>query len=208
MAFRIDTAWLTRGAGKVKPQYLVSAYRELIEGEKIIPCTETTNNHITADGKVTDDPYQCVHAVHVKTPAFIYGKYLVNFSDSAKANIAASVNPYLFNTKAVSNSSYTRVGFVPAVQYGDTLFVLTGKYKGMTAEQLKNEGIEAISADYHKNYASFINVLTGDKHKNVTWSFRYVNPDLAAIAYVDGKEGENNSFLIDPTNDQRKYAHY
>ncbi len=184
-------------AGKVKPQYLVSAYRELIEGEKIIPCTETTNNHITADGKVTDDPYQCVHAVHVKTPAFIYGKYLVNFSDSAKANIAASVNPYLFNTKAVSNSSYTRVGFVPAVQYGDTLFVLTGKYKGMTAEQLKNEGIEAISADYHKNYASFINVLTGDKHKNVTWSFRYVNPDLAAIAYVDGKEGENNSFLIE-----------
>ena len=197
LAFRIDTAWLTRGAGKVKPQYLVSAYRELIEGEKIIPCTETTNNHITADGKVTDDPYQCVHAVHVKTPAFIYGKYLVNFSDSAKANIAASVNPYLFNTKAVSNSSYTRVGFVPAVQYGDTLFVLTGKYKGMTAEQLKNEGIEAISADYHKNYASFINVLTGDKHKNVTWSFRYVNPDLAAIAYVDGKEGENNSFLIE-----------
>lgn len=38
LAFRIDTAWLTRGAGKVKPQYLVSAYRELIEGEKIIPC--------------------------------------------------------------------------------------------------------------------------------------------------------------------------
>ena len=67
----------------------------------------------------------------------------------------------------------------------------------MTAEQLKNEGIEAISADYHKNYASFINVLTGDKHKNVTWSFRYVNPDLAAIACVDGKEGENNSFLIE-----------
>ena len=41
------------------------------------------------------------------------------------------------------------------VQYGDTLFVLTGKYKGMTADQLKNEGIEAISADYHKNYACF-----------------------------------------------------
>ena len=197
LAFRVDTAWLKRGAGEIKPQYLISAFQDVIAGEKIIPCTETTNNHITADGKVTDDPYQCVHAVHVKTPAFIYGKYLVNFSDSAKANIAASVNPYLFNTKAVSNSSYTRVGFVPAVQYGDTLFVLTGKYKGMTAEQLKNEGIEAISADYHKNYASFINVLTGDKHKNVTWSFRYVNPDLAAIAYVDGKEGENNSFLIE-----------
>ena len=198
LAFRIDTAWLTRGAGKVKPQYLVSAYRELIEGEKIIPCTEG-GKHITADGQVTDDPYQCVHAIHVKTPAFIYGKYLVNYSDSAAAvaDRKEALNPYLFNTKAVSNSSYTRVGFVPAVQYGDTLFVLTGKYKGMTAEQLKNEGIEAISADYHKNYAKFINVLTGDKHKNVTWSFRYVNPDKAALAYVDGEEGANNSFLIE-----------
>ena len=199
LAFRIDTAWLTRGAGKVKPQYLVSAYRELIEGEKIIPCTETTNNHITADGKVTDDPYQCVHAVHVKTPAFIYGKYLVNYSDSAAAVAARkeALNPYLFNTKAVSNSSYTRVGFVPAVQYGDTLIVLTGKYKAMTADQLKNEGIESIMAVYKKDYPKFINVLSGDKHKNVTWSFRYVNPDKAALAYVDGKEGENNSFLIE-----------
>ena len=198
LAFRIDTAWLTRGAGKVKPQYLVSAYRELIEGEKIIPCTEG-GKHITADGQVTDDPYQCVHAIHVKTPAFIYGKYLVNYSDSAAAvaDRKEALNPYLFNTKAVSNSSYTRVGFVPAVQYGDTLFVLTGKYKGMTADQLKNEGIEAISADYHKNYAKFINVLTGDKHKNVTWSFRYVNPDKAALAYLDGEEGANNSFLIE-----------
>ena len=198
LAFRIDTAWLTRGAGKVKPQYLVSAYRELIEGEKIIPCTET-GKHITADGQVTEDPYQCVHAVHVKTPAFIYGKYLVNYSDSAAAVAARkeALNPYLFNTKAVSNSSYTRVGFVPAVQYGDTLIVLTGKYKAMTADQLKNEGIEAISADYKKDYPKFINVLSGDKHKNVTWSFRYVNPDKAALAYVDGKEGENNSFLIE-----------
>ena len=189
LAFRIDTAWLTRGAGKVKPQYLVSAYRELIEGEKIIPCTET----------VTEDPYQCVHAVHVKTPAFIYGKYLVNYSDSAAAVAARkeALNPYLFNTKAVSNSSYTRVGFVPAVQYGDTLIVLTGKYKAMTADQLKNEGIESIMAVYKKDYPKFINVLSGDKHKNVTWSFRYVNPDKAALAYVDGKEGENNSFLIE-----------
>ncbi len=195
LAFRIDTAWLNRGAGNVKPQYLVSAYRELIEGERIIPCTED-GKHITADGKVTDDPSQCVHAIHVKTPAFIYGKYLVNFSDSAAA-CEEKLNPYLFNTKAVSNSSYTRVGFVPAVQYGDSLYVLTGKYRGMTAAELKNIGIEAIRADYEKNYAGFINKLTGDKHKNVTWSFRYVNPDKAALAYVDGEEGENNSFLIE-----------
>ena len=125
---------------------------------------------------------------------FVYGKYLVNFSDSA-ATCEADVNPFIFNTKAVSNSSYTRVGFVPAVQYGDTLIVLTGKYKAMTADQLKNEGIESIMAVYKKDYPKFINVLSGDKHKNVTWSFRYVNPDKAALAYVDGKEGEEQLIL-------------
>ena len=195
LAFRVDTAWLKRGAGEIKPQYLISAFQDVIAGEKIIPCTED-GKHIKPDGTPTENPYECVHAVHVKTPAFVYGKYLVNFSDSA-ATCEADVNPFIFNTKAVSNSSYTRVGFVPAVQYGDTLIVLTGKYKAMTADQLKNEGIESIMAVYKKDYPKFINVLSGDKHKNVTWSFRYVNPDKAALAYVDGKEGENNSFLIE-----------
>ena len=174
---------------------MISAFQDVIAGEKIIPCTED-GKHIKPDGTPTENPYECVHAVHVKTPAFVYGKYLVNFSDSAVA-CKADVNPFIFNTKAVSNSSYTRVGFVPAVQYGDTLLVLTGKYANMTKEQLKNEGIESMIATYKKEYPSFINDLRGDKHKNVTWSFRYVNPDLAAISYVDGKEGENNSFLIE-----------
>ena len=67
----------------------------------------------------------------------------------------------------------------------------------MTKEQLKNEGIESMIATYKKEYPSFINYLNGDNHKNVTWSFRYVNPEAAAVAYEDGKEGENNAFLIE-----------
>mgnify|MGYP000822794919 FL=1 len=175
LAFRVDTAWLKRGAGEIKPQYLISAFQDVIAGEKIIPCTED-GKHIKPDGTPTDNPYECVHAVHIKTPAFVYGKYLVNFSDSA-ATCEADVNPFIFNTKAVSNSSYTRVGFVPAVQYGDTLLVLTGKYASMTKEQLKNEGIESMIATYKKEYPSFINYLNGDNHKNVTWScLLYTSP--------------------------------
>ena len=196
LAFRVDTAWLKRGLGRIKPQYLISTNTELIEGERIIPCTETTNNHITVDGQPTTDPTQCVHATHVKTPAFIYGKFLVNFSDSVKAN-KATLNPYLFNTTAVSNSSYTRVGFVPAIKYADTLIVLTGKYKAMTIEQLKNTGVETILADTKANYPTFVNVLTGDNHKNVTWSFRYVSPEKSMQAYKDGVEGANNQFLFE-----------
>ncbi len=40
LAFRVDTAWLKRGAGEIKPQYLISAFQDVIAGEKIIPCTE------------------------------------------------------------------------------------------------------------------------------------------------------------------------
>ena len=53
------------------------------------------------------------------------------------------------------------------------------------------------TSTYKKEYPSFINYLNGDNHKNVTWSFRYVNPEAAAVAYEDGKEGENNAFLIE-----------
>lgn len=198
LAFRVDTAWVNRGSGNVKPQYLLSAFRTLVEGEKVIPCTED-EHHITADGKPTSDPYACVHAKHVKTPAFYYGKFLVNFSDSAKANTAEVNNPYLFNTKAVSNSSYTRVGFVPAIQYNDTIIFLTGKYRNMTAEQLKNVGVETILSEYRANndLKGFVQNLSGDVHKNYTWSFRYVNPDKAAVAYTTGEEGADNAFLIE-----------
>ena len=59
------------------------------------------------------------------------------------------------------------------------------------------------TADIIKKYKElkinkkYIVDLTGDNHKNVTWSFRYVNPDKAAQAYVDGQEGENNEFLFE-----------
>ncbi|MDD2952329.1 MAG: DUF6383 domain-containing protein [Parabacteroides sp.] len=194
LAFRIDSAWLNRGLGNIKPQYLISTNSALVEGEKIIPCTYEHNHYDNAGNKV--DAAHCSHAEHVKTPAFIYGKYLVNFSDSVKTNKAA-LNPYLFNTAAVSNSSYTRVGFVPAIKYADTLIVLTGKYKAMTIEQLKNTGVESILADTRKNYPTFVNVLSGDNHKNVTWSFRYVSPEKSMIAYADGQEGVNNQFLFE-----------
>ena len=65
----------------------------------------------------------------------------------------------------------------------------------MTKEQLKNEGIESMIATYKKEYPSFINDLRGDKHKNVTWSFRYINPDanirLAAGRALLTNDGES-----------------
>ena len=40
LAFRIDTAWLNRGLGNIKPQYLISVARDDQEGVETVPCTE------------------------------------------------------------------------------------------------------------------------------------------------------------------------
>lgn len=196
--FHVDTAWVNRGLGYIKPQYLISVARNDQEGVATEPCTEA-GPHIDADGHITDDPYKCVHANRGKL-GFVYGKYLVNFSDSVVAVAAtdAKVNPYMINSQNNGAYSYTRVGFVPAIKVGDSLVVLTNGFEKMEPAKLD-------TATIFKNYrdnklTNFIVDLVGDKHKNVTWSFRHVNPDNAADVEA---EGEANAFLIE----SNVYAH-
>ncbi len=190
--FHVDTAWVKRGLGEIKPQYLISVARNDQEGVATEPCTEA-GPHIDADGHITDDPYKCVHATRGKL-GFVYGKYMVNFSDSAQVLVDAEAkkNPYMVNSQNASNNSYTRVGFVPAIKVGDSLVVLTNGFEKMEPAKLD-------TAEIYKNYRAnklthFIVDLTGDKHKNVTWSFRYVNPETALKAT---ENNDANAFLIE-----------
>ena len=190
LAFRIDTAWLNRGLGNIKPQYLISAAHVDVPGTPGVPCTYAHNHYDNAGNKV--DAAHCSHA----TPAhagYHYGKYLVNFSDSAKVYDERKVaNPYKLSTNSSVNSSYTRVGFVEAIHMGDSLYVLTNGFEKMAPADLDTA---EIIANYKKaKIEHFIVNLTGDKHKNVTWSFRYVNPDKAGNVT---EEGADNSFLFE-----------
>ena len=192
LAFRIDTAWLNRGLGNIKPQYLISVARDDQEGVETVPCTEA-GPHVDANGNITTDPSKCVHAQHGRA-GFAYGKYLVNFSDSAQAFIdrEAKVNPYMFTTNSSANSSYTRVGFVKAIHAGDSLFVLTNGFENVEPAKLDTA---TIIANYKKaKLENFIVDLVGDKHKNVTWSYRYINPDKAGAVTEEGAE---NAFLFE-----------
>ena len=192
LAFRIDTAWLNRGLGNIKPQYLISVARDDQEGVETVPCTEA-GPHVDANGNITTDPSKCVHAQHGRA-GFAYGKYLVNFSDSAQAFIdrEAKVNPYMFTTNSSANSSYTRVGFVKAIHAGDSMFVLTNGFENVEPAKLDTA---TIIANYKKaKLENFIVDLVGDKHKNVTWSFRYINPDKAGAVTEEGAE---NAFLFE-----------
>ena len=189
LAFNIDTAWLHRGSGEVKPQYLISVAREDQSAIETIPCTDEKGQHFYTDanGKVhpTDDASLCDHAQKGRA-GFAYGKYLVNFSDSVKTHEYKT--PYMD-----VDGGYTRVGFVKAIHAGDSLFVLTQGFENVKPENLD-------TAEIIKKYKAlkindkFIVNLQGDRHKNVTWSFRYVNPDKAGS--VD-EEGVANEFLFE-----------
>ena len=75
---------------------------------------------------------------------------------------------------------------------GDSLYVLTNGFEKMTPAELD---VETIIANYKKaGLENFIVNLQGDNHKNVTWSFRYVNPDKAGVVT---EEGEANEFLFE-----------
>ena len=188
LSFIVDTAWVNRGSGNIKPQYLVSVARQDQAGTPGVPCTYAHNHFDNAGNPVEAD--KCSHA----TPAsqgFNYGKYLVSFGDSALIKGKEYKTPYMD-----IDGGYTRVGFVKAIHAGDSLFILVNDFANMKPEELN---VETIIKAYEKakiNETYIVN-LRGDNHKNVTWSFRYVNPDKAAQAYEDGKEGENNEFMFE-----------
>ena len=183
LSFRIDTAWVTRGLGYIKPQYLISVSRNDQAADKGTPCNEP-GGHKDAQGKPTDE-WGCVHAKPGKA-GFVYGKYLVSFADSVAT--VGQDKPYT-DVKA----GYTRVGFVKAIKTGDSLIVLVNGYENMKPEDLNvDDIIKAYKAA--KIDGKYINNLKGDNHKNYTWSFRYTNPDGAANVT---EEGAGNSFLIE-----------
>ncbi|WP_302773499.1 DUF6383 domain-containing protein [Parabacteroides johnsonii] len=184
LGFHVDTAWVNRGLGYIKPQYLISANRTIVGQKDGYICEETTG-HIKADGTPTDKAEECYHS-RPATPGFVHAKFLVSFQDSV-AKIGKD-KPY-----TDIKNGYTRVGFVKAIQSDDKLFILVNGFENMKPEELDTATIAKAYTDA-KIYNTYVKSLKGDAHKNYTWSFRYVNPEDAANV---AKEGPENAFLIE-----------
>ena len=184
LGFIVDTAWVNRGNGDIKPQYLISVARNDQAGTPGIPCTYEHNHFDNAGNPV--DAAHCSHATQGPS-GFDYGKYLVSFGDSALIKGHELKVPYMD-----IDGGYTRVGFVKAIHAGDSLFVLTQGFENMDPATLDTATI--INAYKKSKSENFIVNLQGDNHKNVTWSFRYVNPDKAGAVT---EEGADNEFLFE-----------
>ena len=194
LSFQIDTAWVNRGAGYIKPQYLISVAHNDIAGTPGKPCTED-GPHVDKDGNITDAEH-CVHATPA-IPGFERAKYLVSFQDSV--DVYGQDKPY-----ADIKGGYTRVGFVEGIRVADTLWILPAEFVALANDKISFDALEAYN-DSVKNLASksywIKNRLDGDDHKNYTWSFRYVHPENAGNVTEEGVE---NQFLFESNNYDNK----
>ena len=191
LSFIVDTAWVTRGLGYIKPQYLISIERDDVAATPGVPCDATNHKHMDVNGNPTDSAH-CSHAIPA-TPAIKFGKYLVNFQDSVNNDALNNV------TSKYAWKEYTRAGFVKAINYGDSLYILKDQFAGVTKadvnEDLLEEIIAANKIALAKGEPAYIVNLTGDAHKYVTWSMRYVKPGDATdktFLMESMKDVENN----------------
>ena len=194
LSFQIDTAWVNRGAGYIKPQFLISVAHNDFAGTPGKPCTED-GPHVDKDGNITDAEH-CVHATPA-IPGFERAKYLVSFQDSV--DVYGQDKPY-----ADIKGGYTRVGFVEGIRVADTLWILPAEFVALANDKISFDALEAYN-DSVKNLASksylIKNRLDGDDHKNYTWSFRYVHPENAGNVTEEGVE---NQFLFESNNYDNK----
>ena len=176
-SFVVDTAWVGRSKGEKKPQYLISIDRNDNGNDQSIMCPIC--KEIVENGG--ERPANCPHDKEYAN-SFHFGNYLVNFADSVKNAV---------NKKDYAWKGYTRAGFVKAAHQGDSLYILTGQFADWTVADFDSAKIHKAVADkkYDKKY--IVN-LTGDNHKLVTWSMRFVDPANAA-----NELEEDRSFLME-----------
>lgn len=183
LAFIVDTAWVNRGLGYIKPQYLISIDRHDFEGVAGEPCQEA-GPHVDKDGNITDADH-CVHAKPA-IPSFERGKYLINFH-----NFAAENEDLLWK-------KYDRAGFVEAIRVQDTLYILRDEFKDLANDKINFASIKAAEevAKKANGYVNHIYNLAGDNHKYVTWSMRFKNKEVAS-----NEKEEDRAFLIESMKD-------
>jgi hypothetical protein len=85
---------------------------------------------------------------------------------------------------------YDRAGFVEAIRVADTLYILRDEFKNLPNEKINFADLNKAEEDAwtaakkagvsEDEFVSHKYILSGDNHKYVTWSMRFVNKEVAA----------------------------
>jgi len=187
----VDTAYVNRGTGRIKPQYLL-VLRPTIEEAKTVNCGV------------------CGEGVDVEIPGYVYGWFLRNATDSARVDESNVQNNSAVRPNGGADYIYEnwdRLIFTPAVHIGDTLYILNGKEFGDNYVTLVDK-----EGNKHFNYAALQeDIPESDKkylgnnlHKDEVFSFRYVYRQMTA----DGKSTNNplDFFIESETTDRDVFS--
>ncbi len=178
-AIYVDTAYVNRGTGYIKPQYLLGVDVRIIKGKKAEPCPLDHNHGFDKDGNALNE-WTCSHATP-GTSDYVRARYLINAVDSAKVGGYDGEIRTEGKNKIGENyiwNNQVRLAFVEAIHKADTLYIL----KGDTAAW-------ADPVDFSKLPNKIR--LDNNLHKNVVFSFRLL------------EEGSDN-FLIESAATQNQ----
>ncbi|MDR1221298.1 MAG: DUF6383 domain-containing protein [Tannerella sp.] len=212
----VDTAYINRGTGWIKPQYLIAVGWDKEDGGKFTlpPAEEDPECEVPPEQTITILPY-------------IKGRYLINATDSAReiGSNAAATYPIRDN-RYITSVSWNRLAFVDAIHVDDRLYIVSqlqkagisesdytveigGKrYVDGTALRVLTQGTartpEPPSAS--NRYGTYYDLGAWQNyHNDVCFSFRFVNadaqnPDKDGNDFVDN---DTKAFMIESETTNR-----
>lgn len=180
----VDTAYVNRGTGWIKPQYL------LVMNPKIaLPDTGINNcgEEVTAEYSV-------------------YGRYLINATDSAREKGFITATHAMVRDDRYIWQEWERLAFVDAIHMGDSLYILRGHDISEFDAQCNKDGqplnilSKAKLIKAHKAGAIDIHRLDDNFHKDVVFSMRFVERQIKK----DGTpSGASKNFYIESETTNR-----
>ncbi|MDR0575024.1 MAG: DUF6383 domain-containing protein [Tannerella sp.] len=189
----IDTAYINRGTGWIKPQYLIAVGQTVFKGKTI---TGTDN---------CGDP-----TIKTLIP-YITGRYLVNATDSSRV-IGSSGHIFdpIRDDRFVFDEDWDRLAFVPAIHTGDRLYIIselekagykesdwtfTGEdgTKYVDGEALKALNVKARTSGNRNALGAYYEFgAWNNYHNDVCFSLRFRSPDAVNPDANGDDEVEDN----------------
>jgi hypothetical protein len=196
----VDTAYINRGTGKIKPQYLIAVGVDIFDGKE----------------DITPPVDDCSGEVVTTLQAYKRGRYLINATDSARLKGSTGVKLHPVRDKRyISYHSWDRLAFVDAIHVGDRLYIV-GEIEKLLGRSI-DDYLVTIEVDGKARKIVDVKTLItavgssaeripsstdikvyydfgtwSNYHNDVTFSFRFVDP-IAENAGEDGLGGTDNN---------------
>ena len=110
-AIYVDTAYVNRGTGHIKPQYML-----VVRPQEFAAKTETN----IEEGCVFWGGSESNTITTLSLPGYVRGMYLINATDSAKRAWRGLID----NRDYIWNTNWERLVFTDAIHYRDSLFII------------------------------------------------------------------------------------